>query len=480
MDHAVIIYSFLGFLACFMLVGLCSMRVRRKSADDYLLAGRSITPFCAGVSGAATTASGFAFTGMIGFGFVVGFAGIWFIFGIIFGSLIMFWITARRFRIFSQRKKSMSYTEFLTYGLNKKMGRAIPCLLGLVSLVAVTLYATAQLTAGSKALHVLFDWHYNTGAILGAVIVLAYCWAGGIRASIWTDVAQMSVMFVAMVALMVVGLQAVGGFGGLYAGLAAIDPALVNIWPTQNPFGPVMFIAGCLSVGISFIGFPHVMVRFMALKQPRDTARAIGWFEASYGLFYVVTFIVALSTRVLMNDAGSFDPELALPYLAIDLLPAVMVGVILAGIFAGTISTADSLILSGTATLTREIAPKFRNSYGAMKLCTLCVTAVALLVAITGSQNVFGLVMFVVAIMGASFAPMLVIRALRWPISEGLALAVIVGGLAAAVWWRMAGFHVHIFDSLPGMVAAFTIYGGGRLWSAWWPYLAGYGKKLDV
>ena len=88
-------------------------------------------------------------------------------------------------------------------------------MLGTVSIVAVTLYATAQMTAGSKALFVLFGWDYSAGAILVAVMVLLYCWAGGIRASIWTDVAQIIVMYSAMALLMIVALNEMGGVWGL-------------------------------------------------------------------------------------------------------------------------------------------------------------------------------------------------------------------------------------------------------------------------
>lgn len=94
-----VLYSFLAFLACFLFIGLLAVRKRQKSAEDYLLASRNISPTFAGLSGAATTASGFGFTGIIGFGYVMGLSGAWFIFGIIFGS---FW------RCWPQRGRSAS------------------------------------------------------------------------------------------------------------------------------------------------------------------------------------------------------------------------------------------------------------------------------------------------------------------------------------------------------------------------------------
>lgn len=173
-----VLYSFLAFLAFFLFVGLLSVRRRRKSAEDYLLASREISPAFVGLSGAASTASGFGFTGIIGFGYMMGLPGAWFVFGAVFGSLIAFAIVTRRFRVFTQRRGVASYSEYLATGIGKNP-RLLQTVIGLVSIFAVILYATAQLTAGSKALHVLFGWEYGAGAVLGAIIVVLYCFAGG-------------------------------------------------------------------------------------------------------------------------------------------------------------------------------------------------------------------------------------------------------------------------------------------------------------
>jgi len=334
------VLSFFVFLAAFLCIGLLSIRKKQNTADDYLLAGRNVSPAFVGLSGAASTASGFGFTGIIGYGYMMGLSGSWFIFGILFGSLFAFGAISRRLRTFSHRTKSVSYTEFLTSDLGKSRPYFLG-LLGVISIVALLLYASAQLTAGSKAMHVLLGWDYSYGIVIGAVIVLLYCFAGGIRASIWTDAAQIVVMYGAMTILAVVSINEIGGFSALFDKLEAIDPKLVTLLPTENPYGPFLFILGWFSLGFSFLGFPHTMARFMALKSPKDTKRAIMWFEGSYALFYITAYVVALCTRVLLPDAAGFDKELALPELAQDMLPDILVGVIFAGIFAATISTAD-------------------------------------------------------------------------------------------------------------------------------------------
>lgn len=456
-----VLYSFFAFLSCFLIIGLLSARRRRKSPEDYLLASRQVSPFFAGLSGAATTASGFGFTGIIGFGYLNGLSGAWFIAGLIFGSLFAFAITARRFRVDTEKQGVASYSEYLVYGFKK--ARWLHIIIGLTSLFAVILYATAQLTAGSKALHVLFGWEYGVGAIMGAIIVVLYCFAGGIRASIWTDVAQILVMYGAMTLLAVVSLMHIGGFSGLYEQLAAIDPKLVSVLPQDNPFGPQLFILGWMSLGFAFIGFPHVMVRFMTIEKAEDTKKAIAWYQLSYGSFYITAYVVALCTRILVPDIESFDKELALPELAQSMLPEILVGVILAGIFAGTISTADSLVLSCTASLSRDIFPKYKESYRFLKIATVGVTAVALAIALSGSKSVFDLVLFSITIMGAGFAPLMVVRALNWKITPVLSFLMMAGGLSVGIGWRIMGYHAHVYDAFPGIVAALAIYGIGRI-----------------
>lgn len=461
---SVVLYSFFAFLSMFLLIGLLSVRKRRKSAEDYLLASRQVSPLFVGLSGAATTASGFGFTGIIGFGYVMGISGAWFVAGVLFGALTAFAISVRRFRIFSGRQKIASYSEYLVSGF-KTNARYLHVFIGVVTLCAVSLYATAQLTAGSKALHVLFGWEYGVGAVMGAFIVVLYCFAGGIRASIWTDVAQITVMYGAMFMLAVVALMQIGGFEGLYSKLEAIDPKLVAIMPQDMKFGPILFILGWASLGFAFIGFPHVMVRFMTLENPKKTRKAVSWYLGSYGAFYVTAYVVALCTRILVPDAASFDKELALPELAQTLLPEVLVGVILAGIFAGTISTADSLVLSCTASLSRDIFPKYKDSYRFLKVATVGVTAAALLMALFGSKSVFDLVLFSITIMGAGFAPLMIVRVLEWRSTPLIAFGMMISGLSVGIGWRLAGFHSSVYDALPGMVAAFTFYALYRLFS---------------
>ena len=109
-------------------------------------------------------------------------------------------------------------------------------------------YAAAQLTAGGVALNSMLEWPETIGILIGFVLVVAYCYAGGIRASIWTDAAQSTVMIIGSTILCLVAIGKVGGLGGLHDKLNVIDSDLVNIYPSGLALGATLWVVAFLSL----------------------------------------------------------------------------------------------------------------------------------------------------------------------------------------------------------------------------------------
>lgn len=189
-----IMISFGFFLMLFVGVGILSTLKQKATTEDYLLAGRNVSPWLVALSAIATWNSGFMFIGMIGLTYTLGLSAMWLAIGLIVGDYIMSTFVHARLRQNSEKHESLTYAGALATwnGTNYRWVRLVG---GLVTVLFLCAYAAAQLNAGSKALHVLFGWDYSVGAIIGCVMVVAYCFAGGIRASIWTDAAQSIVMF---------------------------------------------------------------------------------------------------------------------------------------------------------------------------------------------------------------------------------------------------------------------------------------------
>lgn len=462
---AAVIISFLAFLSIFAAIGALSIRRRRSVVEDYLLASRAVHPWLTGLSSVATNNSGYMFIGLIGFTYSQGLSAIWLTIGWIMGDAAAWFSAHPRLRKLSQDSSANTVGAFIAEPFDKN-ARLIAVALGAVTIIFLATYAAAQLNASSKALHVMFGWNIKVGAFLGAGIVLLYSYSGGIRASIWTDAAQSVVMMVAMLSLALLCLVETGGLGGLWRGLHAIDPALTNLVPQDLRFGFLLFLMGWLFAGFGVVGQPHILIRTMALNDAKLIRVARRVYFSWYVPFATAAIIVALSARVIMPDANAFDPELALPMLANELMPGVFVGLVLASIFAATISTADSQLLTCAAAFTQDIAPRTGQSYWKVKLGTAVTTALVLLVVMFAPTSVFDLVIISWSALAAGLGPLMLVRLFARPPPAGVAIAMICAGLAAStVWGLVLGWTLDLYEVLPGMTAGGAVYGAWRAWA---------------
>jgi len=452
--------SFLVFLAGFLGIGLLSAARSRGTRRDYYLAEHDVHPALVGLSAVATNNSGYMFIGVIGYTYLVGVAAVWLMIGWITGDFIASFLVHRRLRERTEAIDEVTFAGVLSrwHGTDFATYRRIAAVVTVVFLGA---YSAAQLSAGGKALHVLFGWRPESGAVLGSVIVVAYCIAGGIRASIWTDAAQSAVMMVAMGVLLVVATSALGGVEATWAKMARVE-GFTDLTPTDLLVpglpGVALFVLGWLFAGFSVIGQPHIMVRFMALDRPERLREARIWYYVYFTLFYLAATGVGLLSRLHLPELEHFDAELALPTMALHLLPPVLVGLVLAGIFAATMSTADSLILSCAAAFTHDLLPRRLEGKWEIKGATVFVTAVALAISLAGTQSVFSLVILAWSVLGSAFGAVLLVYALGGRPGEGQLVAMSVVSIAVVLAWRAAGYHAYAYEGMPGLLAGLGTY----------------------
>ena len=289
----------------------------------------------------------------------------------------------------------------------------------------LTVYAAAQLGAGSKALSVTFGWHPVIGSAVGAAVILLYSFAGGLQASIWTDVLQSFIMIGAMFLLLIVTMESLGGFEATLAALQKVQAGYLNLFPStwqENGTGNLGFIVGWLFGGIGVIGQPHIMIRYLALDNVRSLNRMRLYYYTWFTLFYAATIGVGLLARVIIPETEGFDAETALLVLADKTLPSFLIGVILAGLFAATISTADSLVLSCSASLTRDFTRRPLETFRVAKLGTLVVTTAALGIALLNDKSVFALVLDAWGVFASALGPLIFLLATGYRIPEKMPL----------------------------------------------------------
>lgn len=454
------IISFLVFLALFIAIGVSSVLRSRGNKQDYYLASSSVRPWLVGLSAVATNNSGYMFIGVIGYTYTVGLAAFWLMVGWLLGDLIASLLVHGRVRSAAQRTGEASYVGLLASweGAPYRHWQRLGALLALMFLLA---YTSAQLVAGSKALHVLFDWPIWAGAVIGAVMVAAYCMVGGIRASIWTDAAQSMVMIIAMAVLLLVAVNGLGGIESTLASMQAV-PGFMDWLPSDLVLpglpGLLLFIIGWAFAGLSVIGQPHVMVRFMTLDKVSSMMRMRLWYYLWFTAFYCMATGVGLISRVYLGDTDSFDAELALPTMAVQLLPPAMVGLIIAGIFAATMSTADSLVLSCSSAVTHDLLPQSIEKPWMLKITTVLITVMALGWALVNQQSVFSLVIFSWSALASAFGPLVLIWAFGGRPTQWHAILVSIAGLGAALIWRWLGWHAALYEGMPGILMGLFVY----------------------
>lgn len=305
---ALTLVSFLFFLLLFVIVGAYAAARQQDSTSDYLLADRKVNSWLVALSALSTGQSGFLFTGQVGYAYTQGLSSIWLAIGWAIGDYLAWTLVFKQLRQVSEASDSETVPAFLA---QKQPGsRWISVTSALITIVFLGTYAAAQLLAGSKALNSLFGWDYAWGIIIGTIIVVVYCFSGGIRASIWTDSVQTIVMIGALLLLFFVAIFAGGGVSNIFTNLGQMDASLVALFPSNLAWGFLPFFIGWLVAGFGAVGQPHIVVRAMALdsadnmNKARDIRTICGFITAFTAIF------IGFAARTILPNLS--DPELAL------------------------------------------------------------------------------------------------------------------------------------------------------------------------
>ena len=454
--------SFLFFLIGITgVIGFMAARKSKRSESDYFLASQEVSPYVLALSGSASKSSGFVFAGFMGAAFTSGTAVIWMNLCLLAGSFVSYILIIFRLQQMNHGGWALSLSELITFqdGENRVWLRR---LLGLLTLFFLSLYAAAQLKAGGKALEVALGQPAYVGILLSVVIILFYCWAGGIRASIWTDTVQLAIMVGSLLMVLTIATVKQGGVGAMYEAFMATAPVgsdQTSLLPQNLSIGGygglALFCLGMFGLGLCSCGQPHVLVRAMALAKRGDTKKFLITSLAFETVFFIPATLVGLSTRIILQDAGSFDPELALFLSAQALLPAIAVGVVLAGAFSSSLSTADSQIISCSASLSRDLPEPPSESLMLAKAGTVSVALLATAIALWADKSIFMLVIFAFSGLGTSIGSLLVLRLYNVRMPEWGGVLIALAGSGTVIVWVTLGLSKIVNESIAGFAAAF-------------------------
>jgi sodium/proline symporter len=459
--------SFILFMALFVGVGLYSARSRGAGEDDYWLAGRSIPPWAMALSTLSTAQSGFLWLGMVGLSYSQGLTALWMLAGWLGGDYVVWRLgVLKQIRLRSEARGVTTLPAFLGPQAAPGEGQR-PAWVGVLAVLVfllLGLYASAQVTAGAKVLHSLYEWPFAVGVGLTALVITSYSFAGGVRASIWTDCAQGPVMILGMLWLTVAALVEVGGPGVLWRRLGAEVPGHLAL--TKNWGWALVGLVGWTISGMGTSGQPHVLSRAFLIDDAESLVRARRWYFA-YGLvLYASTVVVGLCARLLIAPEALPDPEVAILAVAQKLLPGPMVGVMIAGIFAAVISTVDSMVIVQSSVVSNDLAPERAPESAPRRWLPKVFTLVAMGVAVLFSvyeESVLAMVLLAWSILACGFGPLVIWRSFGLELSPLRILLIAGVGLGLLFGWPQVDTGKRLTAMAPAFLGALAV-GGALFW----------------
>ena len=451
---------------------------KNESVDDFYLGGRKLGPFVTAMSAEASDMSSWLLMGLPGVAYLTGLAeASWTAIGLAVGTYLNWLIVARRIRRYSHRLNAITVPQFFSkrWGDDRCLLSAIAALVIIIFFIP---YTASGFSACGKLFSTLFDMNYVTAMLISAAVIVIYTVMGGFLAASFTDLIQSIIMTVALIVVLGFGVTQAGGLDAVaenarsmagYLSLTSIhDPATGG----SNPYS-LLTICSLLAWGLGYFGMPHILVRFMAIEDEKKLKLsrrvASSWVVISMG---VAIFIGLVGNA--MTSAGALeqlaDSETIIVRIAslisqFGAIPALLAGVILAGILAATMSTADSQLLAASSSISQDLGNDFlkRNLSGKRGMIVarsvmIIIALIAAFLARDPNSSVFRVVSFAWAGFGAAFGPTM-LMALFWKRSNkwGALAGMIVGGVMVFVWKFLiapTGGVWAIYELLPAFCCA--------------------------
>ncbi len=436
-------------------IGFWASRRTHDDADFYL-GGRRLGPWVASLSSAASSSSAWSLLAVSGKAYSAGLAAIWLLPACVAGFALNWFVLAGPLRRLSASSGAVTVPDVLAGDARGPLRAAIVWSASIVILLSLGTYVASQFQGAGKTFSETLGMDPAFAVLVGGLVVLVYTLVGGFWAVSVTDTLQGAMMVAAAVVLPLAAWSAIQEMGGMWAALEAADPALLDLLGGREGSLAVGFIVGTFGIGLGYPGQPHVVNRFMALRDDRAMRQgrliAMGWALVLYSGMLVTGWCA----RGLLGSA-LLDPETLFFRLSSDLFPPVMGGVLIAAVLSAIMSTADSQLLVCSSTVSRDIGGVVGVVRGlrAGRVTVLALGLAAIIAAVHVEASIFDTVLFAWSALGAAFGPLLLVRVLRGPVDARFSLAAIwVGFGVSVIWFFTPGLKGVVYELVPAFFAA--------------------------
>jgi sodium/proline symporter len=462
-----------------------------KTSADFAIAGRKLPGWVAALSERATGESSWALLGLPGAAYATGLMEIWTAIGCVAGIIVAWVLLAARLRKEAEIYEVDTFTDYIAKR-HGEVGKWIRIVGSLTIVFFFFFYVGAQFIGGGKTLHNLFQIDQDLAMIIIVILVIPYTIYGGFRSVTYTDVIQAIIMIITLIVAPIAGLMylaempegavyahnisdALAKSGESYSTLtggavlkedSALFGALNSFFPDSlnvvKGLGSGIIIAGAFSWFFGYLGGqPQLTMRFMAIKDEKNAkiARNIGviWTVIAYTGALMVGWIGI----AIFGPNGLEDQETVMPEVLTTVFNPVLSGILITGVLAAIISTANSLLILSATELSENIIKTNKSSTNDKKslfqsrVVTALLSLVALLLAyLSPSDLVYAIVGYVWAGIGSTFS-IVILLTLFWKRFHGIpALLTIIVGLTFTIVWIVSGMDAIITSRLLTFVVA--------------------------
>ncbi len=479
-------------MALYMLVvigiGLYFAKRAQQSSENYFLGGRGLGPWVAAMSAEASDMSGWLLMGLPGVAYFLGLAdAFWTALGLALGTYINWLIVAKRLRRYSYISgDAITVPDFLSNRFHEKK-KLILGISATFILVFFTVYAASCFVTCGKLFSALFGLSYHSMMIAGAIFVIVYTLLGGFLAESASDFMQAIVMIVALVVILTLGTVAAGGIGAVLTNARAI-PGYFSLTSMASPtlgadglqvvtegvaqFGApqsygLLTIISTMSWGLGYFGMPQVLLRFMAIRREEELAhsRRIATVWVVISLFAAVA--IGIIGRAMFPAAATLGSaslaENVFVELSQSLLPALLAGIIMAGILAATISSSDSYLLIAASAVSKNLYEGIlkkdatdKQVMSVSRIMLIVISLVGMVIAWDDKSVIFTIVSFAWAGFGATFGPVMLLSLFWKRTNRQGAIAGMLAGGGMVFLWKLVikpmGGLLGIYELFPAFV----------------------------
>jgi sodium/proline symporter len=451
--EAIAIFSFVCYLIIVVTIAVVAWHMT-KNLSDFVLGGRQLGGPVAALSAGASDMSAWLLLGLPGAVFVFGLNQIWLPIGLTVGAYLSWRMIAKPLRVYSEvANDSLTVPAFLDNRF-KDNTAIIRVMLAVVTLVFFAFYTASGLVGGAMLLE-RFGLSYEQALLLGTTIIVAYTFVGGFLAVSWTDFFQGTLMFWCLLAVPLIAGNEFGGWGKIFH---LIGETHAHKLDPLHQFNGLLFV-NLFAWGLGYLGQPHILVRYMAVRTTRDIPIArricISWMSVSM-LGAVLTGFVGIA----FFAEHPIEPESVFIAFSQQLFSPWLAGILFAAILSSIMCAIDSQMLASSSALTEDLYHRiFRKQAKQKELVwvgrvgIIVIACVAVALAAHPSTTILNLVAFAWAGLASSFGPS-VVGALFWRrmTAKGCILGLSLGALAVIIWKLNSslGGVFSLYEIIPG------------------------------